>query len=945
VHYQHEDNNPNSLSSGQVTSIYEDSRGILWIGTIGGGLNKFDRASATFTHYREEDGGLPNNTINGILEDDQGHLWLSTNKGLSKFDSETETFRNYDVEDGLASNEFFSGSAHKNRTGELMFGGPNGFNIFDPKQIKDNLSIPPVVITDFQIFNEPVSIGGDSPLQQHISFSKELTLSYQDSVFSFEFVALNYISPQKNQYAYKMEGVDKDWVYVDSSRRFATYTNLDAGDYVFKVKGSNNDGIWNEEGTSLKITIIPPWWKTGWAYLLYEILILSLILAFVIRQQRKLDLEQAINKQLKQADKLKDELLANTSHELRTPLNGIIGIAESLRDGTTGDLSDQTKTNLDMIVGSGKRLAKLVNDILDFSKLREKTLDLQLKAVSLREIVDIVLTLSQPLIGKKNIELINAIDAELPAAMADENRLQQIFHNLVANAIKFTESGHVEISAKVINDQLEVTVSDTGIGIAEDKFDRIFESFEQAEGSTAREYGGTGLGLAVTQQLVKLHRGQIGVKSQVGVGSQFFFTIPVSKEKAESISSVELSYVQASTVVEVTNEAEVITASTNQFKILIVDDEPVNLQVLNNYLKNMYYLVQASSGEEALSIIENGFEPDAIVLDVMMPKMTGYEVTQKLREKWQADELPILLLTAKNQLADLVAGFEHGANDYLTKPISKDELLARLKTHLNLKYLKAETVRMGAELEVTRRIQQMLLPKTEELEEVVGLDIAGFMEPAEEVGGDYYDVLQYNGRVLFGIGDATGHGLESGMLALMTQAAVRALLENEEKDPTKFLNTINGMIYKNVQERLSIHKELTLSLLEYEHQQEKNGGILRVSGNHEDIIIVRQGELELIDTSALGCPVGFLDEITDYVAQKELFLNQGDVLVLYTDGITEAENLEREEYGLERLCQVIKQHYQASANSIRDAVIDDVRQYIGQQTVFDDITLLVLKQK
>ncbi len=937
--YQYDEDNSKSLSSGQVYSIYEDSRGILWVGTAGGGLNKFYRKRGTFSHYRAKDGGIPNDTINHILEDEQGNLWLSTNKGLSKFNPKTETFRNYDVSDGLQGNEFIWGSGYKTRSGELAFGGQNGFNIFKPNEIKDNPYIPPVVINDFYIFNRPVKIGADSPLKQHISFTKELTLSYKQSVFSFDFVALNYTSSEKNQYAYKMDGVDKDWVYVDSSRRFVTYTNLDAGDYVFKVKASNNDGLWNEEGSAIKITITPPWWQTGWAYILYEILILSLIFAYIIKQDIKLDREQAINEQLKQADKLKDELLANTSHELRTPLNGIIGIAESVMDGATGELSAETKANLSMIVGSGKRLAKLVDDILDFSKLKENTLDLQLKAVNLREIVDIVLTLSKPLIGNKKIELINSVDAELPAAMADENRLQQIFHNLVANAIKFTETGHVEIKAEVINDELEITVYDTGIGIAEDKFDRIFESFEQAEGSTAREYGGTGLGLAVTQQLVELHNGYIGVKSQEGVGSQFIFTIPVSKDKAESLNSVELSKVQVSTIIEVvTNEA-----STGELSVLIVDDEPVNLQVLNNYLKNIYHIVQASSGKEALSKIENGFQPDAILLDVMMPQMTGYELTEKLRENWQADELPILLLTAKNQITDLVIGLQHGANDYLTKPISKDELLARLKTHINLKLLKAETVRMGAELEVTRQIQQMLLPKTEELDKIVGLDIAGFMQPAEEVGGDYYDVLQYNGRVLFGIGDATGHGLESGMLALMTQAAVRALLENDETNPAKFMNSLNAMIYKNVHERLSVEKNLTLSLLEYE--QAKTGGILRVSGYHEDLIIVRQGELELIDTGDLGCPVGFLENMTDYVNQKELIFNQGDVLVLYTDGITEAANMENEEYGIDRLCEVVKEHSQASANSIKDAVIHDVQQYIGKQTVFDDITLLVLKQK
>ncbi len=651
---------------------------------------------------------------------------------------------------------------------------------------------------------------------------------------------------------------------------------------------------------------------------------------------------EAKNAELQRLDQIKDEFLANTSHELRTPLNGIIGIAESLIDGATGQLGDQTQANLAMIVGSGKRLSALVNDILDFSKLKHQTLELQLKPIALREIVEIVLTLSQPLVTK--VQLINDVAEDLPLAHADENRLQQILHNLVGNAIKFTDSGCIEISAKVVNHQLEMCISDTGIGIAGDKLDRIFESFEQAEGSTAREYGGTGLGLAVTKQLVELHGGCIRVESQLGVGSQFFFTMSISEEKASpQLSTPQLSKIDALA----TGMLTVAPVTTAQFTILIVDDEPVNLQVLNNFLSlQNYHIIQASNGSEALSIIEKGLKPDAILLDVMMPHMTGYEVTQKIREKWQADEVPILLLTAKNQLADLVTGLELGANDYLTKPFSKDELLARLKTHINIKCLKAENMRMSAELEVTRKIQQMLLPKEQELEQVVNLEMAGFMEPAEEVGGDYYDVLQHNGRFLFGIGDATGHGLESGLLALMTQAAVRTLLEHGETDAVKFLNSLNGMIYKNVQERLLVDKNLTLSLLEYQPPSfKKSEGILRICGQHEDIIVVRNGSLERLETDNLGFPVGLVSDITEYVAQTEVTLKKGDVVVLYTDGITEAENPERKEYGIERLCEVVKQHWQTSANRLREMVINDVRQYIGEQKVFDDMTLLILKQK
>ncbi len=651
------------------------------------------------------------------------------------------------------------------------------------------------------------------------------------------------------------------------------------------------------------------------------------------------------NRELQRLDKLKDEFLANTSHELRTPLNGIIGIAESLIDGATGELGKTTKANLSMIVGSGKRLSSLVNDILDFSKLRRQTFDLKVEPVDIQKTVDIVLALSQPLVAKKEVQLINAITPDLPPTQADENRLQQIFYNLVGNALKFTERGRVEISAKVIDKHLEICVSDTGIGIAEDKLDRIFESFEQAEGSTARDYGGTGLGLAVTKQLVELHGGEIWVQSTLGVGSQFFIKLPISKEQLKSQPTQLPIITQLVSEMALSPEiAMPASAQEGQFKILIVDDEPVNLQVLVNHLSlQNYTLIQASSGIEALELMEEEeSEPDLILLDVMMPKMSGYEVTQKIREKWKADELPILLLTAKNQIADLVMGFQSGANDYITKPVSKEELLARIDTHLSIKQLRKDNLRMSAELEVTRRLQQMLLPKEQELEQVANLDIAGFMKPAHEVGGDYYDVLQHQGRILFGIGDATGHGLESGMLALMAQSAVRTLLENGETDPKKFLNSINGTIYKNVRERLSVDKNITLSLLEY--QPLSSRGVLRVTGQHEDMIVVQNGQLELIDTTDLGLPVGLLDDIAKQVNQTEVALNIGDVVVLYTDGITEAENIEEEEYGVERLSEVVEQHWQKSAKDIRQAVIDDVQKFVGKQRFLDDITLLVLKQ-
>lgn len=698
----------------------------------------------------------------------------------------------------------------------------------------------------------------------------------------------------------------------------------------------------------------------------------TLILSAVIseNEQAKTRLKQA-NIELQHLDKLKNEFLANTSHELRTPLNGIIGIAESLIDGATGELSQATLTNLNLIVSSGRRLSSLVNDILDFSKLRHHKLELQLKPVDIRAITNVVLTLSQPLAKSKNLRLINAISEDSLPAQADENRLQQILYNLIGNAIKFTPSGTVEVSAQLVESGLAnhsenspltslqkppllaITVSDTGIGIPEDKFESIFESFEQAEGSTAREYGGTGLGLAVTKQLIELHGGKISVKSKLGEGSQFTFTLPVNQGQIEQTTpisvfknniSLESLEVQPTTnnldVPATDHRSQPATNNEQNIKILIVDDEPINLQVLVNILSRQNYAItQASNGQEALRLIDQNLKPDIILLDVMMPKMTGYEVTKTLRKRFPANELPILLLTAKTQVQDIITGLNSGANDYLSKPVTKDELLARLSTQINICRLRSENLRMSAELEVTRKLQQMMLPKESELREIDGLDIAGFMEPAEEVGGDYYDVLQHKGSVKIGIGDVTGHGLESGVLMLMAQTAVRTLMESDQTDPVQFLDILNRTLYGNIQ-RINPYKNMTLALLDYAD------GLLKISGQHEEIIVVKSGgKVERIDTKNLGFPIGLEENIADFIASEQVQLNPGDVVVLYTDGITDAFDINQEQYGLNRIIELVSNNYQHSAQQIREIVIEDVRRHIGQEKVFDDITLVVIKQR
>ncbi len=713
IRYQHDKKNPTSLSNNDILSIYEDKIGNLWIGTLTGGLNKFD--GKQFTTYRKS---LPNDTVYGILEDEKGYLWLSTNQGLAKFNPKTGLSKNYDVSDGLQSNEFNTGAFYKNRHGEMLFGGINGFNQFNPNLIKDNYYIPPVVITKLSVFNQPLTIGGDSPLQQHINVAKELTLSYKQTFFSFELATLNFLKAEKNQYAYKLEGFDQDWNYIGNQRN-AYYTNVPYGKYIFKIKGSNNDGLWNEQGNELKITILPPPWQTWWAYVLYIIIILTIIISYVryqklklIAKQRELEYEKQLALQLKATDILKDEFLANTSHELRTPLNGIIGIAESLIDGSAGKINKYLHTNLTMIVNSGQRLANLVNDILDFSQTEH--INLEIKPVNIYAITDIVLKLTQPLIADKKIKLINAIEPDTISVDVDENRLQQILYNLLGNAIKFTNTGTITVSAKILTDasnsSVAITVADTGIGIIPEKIDRIFVAFEQADGSTARIYGGTGLGLAVTKKLVELHDGTINVKSQLNVGSEFTFIIPSVQSILRTDSNTIIPTLRPQKYLEnndpISSLATVNCITTNAKYILVVDDDPINRQVVVNHLiLHDYITQQAESGSKALEYISK-HKPSLVLLDIMMPQMNGYEVTKKIREKWRADELPIILLTAKNQIDDLVIGLENGANDYLTKPVSKKELLARIQTHLHILQLKEEALRVA--IENKNKLKQLL---------------------------------------------------------------------------------------------------------------------------------------------------------------------------------------------------------------------------------------------
>lgn len=720
IRYEHNPANPGSLPSHLVTSILEDQSGQLWIATYGGGFSRYRRDSDDFVHYDITD-GLANNSVNGILEDRHQKLWMSTNAGLSRFDLNTGGFLNFDAKDGLQSNEFNSSAFYQTKDGRLLFGGVNGFNWFEPDDITVKRQAPAVTLTELLLLNRQVPLQSEEnvPVQgiqlaQPINQLKQLQLNYRHDLITFEFSALNLVNPEKMRYAYRLVGSDQSWIATDARNRRATYTDLVPGEYVLEVKASNGDGSWSEQAAQLKLLVEPPPWATWWARSLYALLIIAAVAYSYRAHKLSVARAYAISQKLQKVDKLKDEFLANTSHELRTPLNGIIGLAESLMDGAAGQLPDQANRNLSMLVASGKRLANLVNDIMDFSKIKSSHLSVTLKPVDLRAMIEVVLALSRHMSASKGLTLVNAIDSTLPAVNADESRLQQILHNLVGNAIKFTSKGQVVVSAKVTGNWMSICVSDTGIGIPTAHFDRIFESFEQVEGGTDRAYGGTGLGLSLSRKLVELHGGTIEVDSTEGIGSTFRFTLPISEHSAESTDDAQLT----SHLHMLPQEWEVMPQSSKQnqvsqykrndnarFTILLVDDELVNRQVLLNHLSMQeYQLIEAENGRQAIEAVEKQGPIDLILLDIMMPGMSGYQVCEQIRGHFSVQDLPILFLTAKNQVVDLVHGFEVGANDYLSKPVSKAELLARVDTHLSL-------------LDINRNLEQKVNERTVELKQ------------------------------------------------------------------------------------------------------------------------------------------------------------------------------------------------------------------------------------
>jgi len=703
VHYKHDPNNLQSLGSDLVLSIYEDNTAQMWLGT-GDGINKFNRATKEFTRY-SKGAGLVGDIVYGILEDNNGMLWLSTNKGTSRFDPINESFKNYDGKDGLQKGEFRRGAYLKLNSGEFLFGGLNGFNLFHPDSIKENTYTPSIVITDFQLNNISVPVGYDSSLNRSIlnysiTETKELELNYDDKVMSFEFASLDFHIPEKNLYAYILEGFEDNWTYADASRRYATFTNLDPGEYIFRVKGSNNDGYWNDTGASIKIIILPPWWETTWAYIIYALIILSIIY-FTWKSQLKririkndYEMSKFEAEKLLEVDGMKSRFFANISHEFRTPLTLIFGPAKDIVEETN---ESKTKQNAGLIKRNASKLYGLVNQLLDLSKLEAGRMKLEASEQNIMPLLKGLVLSFTSLAERRKITLsFNTIEEKLNVFI-DKAKVEKIINNLLSNAFKFTpDGGSIEFTVEKMVEEAEVRISDNGVGIPKDRILKIFDRFYQVDGSHTRKSEGTGIGLALTKELVELHKGKIRVESKEGEGTTLTILLPLGKDHLKPEEIVEEDIHEETS--EAMDETEFISEADDRKEKIDIDllldtDKPLLLIVEDNsdvrkyiisHLEEEYRIQEAVDGEDGLEQALDHI-PDLIISDVMMPNMDGFELCNKLKIDQKTSHIPIVMLTAKATSQDKIEGYETGADDYIMKPFDAAELKVRIKNLIEIR--------------------------------------------------------------------------------------------------------------------------------------------------------------------------------------------------------------------------------------------------------------------
>ena len=697
-----------ALSYSHVSSMMDDAadKNILWVATKGGGLNRLDKRSNTFLHITTKE-GLCNNVVYGILSDAEGNIWGSTNNGIfcllknaNKVSSGWQ-FRHFTKAAGLQEDEFNTNAYTKLKNGYLAFGGVNGLNIFDPAVVLQKGFIPNVFITKILLGNKEILPDDESGvMQQSIEFVQGITLNYKQDIVTLEFSSLDFTAPGQNKYRYKLEGVDDGWV-ESGNRRTATYVHLPSGNYTFKVQGSNSKGEWSSKIVELDVVILPPWWQTWWAYTLYILIVAIGIGSYFkfrlnkAKLQAQLNFEQQEAIRIKELDAVKTQLYTNITHEFRTPLTVILGMANQVKNEPDKFLDK----GVDMILRNGENLLKLVNEMLDLSKLESGKMILNLRNGDFIAYLRYIVESFQSLASAQQKQFHFLANADVLQVEFDAEKTRQIITNLFSNALKFTpENGNIYVSVSyqpISNSnmvEVEIKVKDTGIGIPENQIPHIFDRFTQLDNSHTRKAEGTGIGLALTKELIKLMNGTIGVKSPpVGAnkGTEFIIRIPMTKSDLIDSSQTIIPAQDEKDVKAHTDEKiqihhlnETISHSNVPIILLVEDNEDV-VGYTAGCLTD-YRLLVGRDGREGFDIAIEKI-PDIIITDVMMPYVDGFEMVKKLRLDERTSHIPVIILTAKADIQSKLEGLESGADVYLQKPFHKEELLLRIKKLLELR--------------------------------------------------------------------------------------------------------------------------------------------------------------------------------------------------------------------------------------------------------------------
>jgi signal transduction histidine kinase/ligand-binding sensor domain-containing protein/CheY-like chemotaxis protein len=694
----------NSISSNYIRSITKDSNGAIWIGTFEG-LNKLlcDSVSGeiAFKIYTKRD-GLPNNMVQSIIEDDKKKLWIGTNGGLGRFDTQSEQFVNYSVNDGLQSYEFSEHTAYKTPDGEIIAGGINGINVFYPGNLKANTTPPKTTITGFYIFNKKAEISEGkkrtTPLRKSIVLTDTLLLKPLETSFGFDFSAMLHSYSEKVKYAYKLEGFDKDWNFTDSKNRRANYTRLKYGKYVFMVKSTNNDGIWEETPRSIYIHIKTPFVYTPIAFVMYFLVIILVIIYFtnysVIKYttKRKMLLENEHIKKLHELDELRTRFFINISHDLRTPLTLISSPLEVVLK--TRELSGEIRNHLNLALKNVKKLRYITEQLLDIRKAEASKLSVKLQMLDIVSFIKMEATHFTHAVKSKGLDFFIVSNEAAIYTAFDTDMISKIFFNLMSNAIKYTHQGEITIRIEKefqklpetlknsnYNGFIRIDFQDSGEGIEQQELNKIFDRFYQGKGKSEKGYG---IGLSHCKDLAEALGGDIEAASEKGVGTTISIYIPEIKtednqqEKEFVTAKTEDIYIES--VNDMTIE-DTLPDKANMQKILIIEDNTDMRIFIRNELKREFKVFEAKDGLEGLEVAEK-FAPDLIVSDIMMPNMDGIEFCKAIKSDIKTSHIPVILLTAKVDTPTKYEGIEMGADDYISKPFEMEYLMLRIKNIL-----------------------------------------------------------------------------------------------------------------------------------------------------------------------------------------------------------------------------------------------------------------------